>query len=63
MTHKKTKRGSFLKSSHKWTYIWIAIKNGTTPSHVYDLAHGKEIHEKDHSIMHDLVKYKIIHHR
>lgn len=54
---------SFLRSNHKWIYMWIAFKKRTTPQHVYNLAHGEEMHEKDHPIMHELVKYGIIHHR
>ena len=43
--------------------MWIAFKKRTTPQHVYNLAHGEEMHEKDRPIMHELVKYGIIHHR
>lgn len=54
---------NFLDSSNRWTYIKIAIKNGTTPWRVYRLAHGSdECHEKDQKIMHDLKEAKIIRH-
>ncbi|MBQ9641436.1 MAG: hypothetical protein IJV06_07735 [Bacteroidaceae bacterium] len=49
-------------SKHKWTYIWLAIKHRTTPTHVYNLAHNKEeMHKKDMPIMHDLKTRGIIH--
>jgi len=55
---------TYKQSNHKWTYIWLAIKHRTTPTHVYNLAHSKEdMHEKDRGIMHDLKVKGIIHHR
>ena len=55
---------NYINSPHKWTYIWIAVLHFTTPTRVYNLAHGKlKMHKKDHSIMHDLKEYDIIHHR
>ena len=53
---------SYKTSSHKWTYIWIAVKHFTTPTRVYQLAHGKQYHKKDLKIMHDLRAYGIMHH-
>lgn len=51
-------------SRHKWTYIRIAIKHFTTPTRVYELAHGiREMHSADKAIMHDLAEAKIIHRR
>jgi len=52
----------YLKSKHKWTYIWLAIKHRTTPTHVFNLAHNiEEMHGKDRPIMHDLKVKGIIH--
>ncbi|MBQ0023198.1 MAG: hypothetical protein KBT29_08165 [Prevotellaceae bacterium] len=53
---------NFFDSKNRWTYLRIAIMHGTTPGHVYDLAHSKvDAHEKDQRIMHDLKEAKIIH--
>ena len=53
---------TFWGSKHKWTYIWIAIKHFTTPTKVYELAHGiRDMHSKDRPIMHDLSSAGIIH--
>ena len=55
---------NFWGSQHKWTYIKIAIKHFTTPTRVYELAHGKrETHRADMGIMHDLAEAKIVHRR
>lgn len=52
----------YSKSKHKWTYIWLALKHRTTPTHVYNLAHNREdMHSADRPIMHDLKKRGIIH--
>lgn len=53
---------TYRESSHKWTYIWIAIKHWCTPTKVYKLAHGYvDMHEEDRPIMHDLKTHGIIH--
>ena len=53
---------AYFRSKNRWTYIWIAIKHRTTPTHVYNLAHNKEeMHQKDVPIMHDLKGKGIIH--
>lgn len=55
------KRKTYWNSNHRWTYIWIAITQITSPTRVYELAHGiLEAHNKDHAIMHALKKHGII---
>lgn len=50
-----TKKRTYWNSNHRWTYIWIAIKHFTTPTRVYELAHGNiEVHQNDRKIMHSL---------
>lgn len=52
----------YFHSKNRWTYIWLAIKHHTTPTHVYNLAHDKEeMHQKDMPIMRDLKQRGIIH--
>lgn len=52
---------TYLDSKHKWTYIKIALKHFTTPTRVYELAHGiRKMHSCDRKIMHDLAEAKII---
>ncbi len=53
---------SYKQSKHKWTYIRIAWKHFTSPSKVYELAHGAEYDSKDRAILHDLAKAKIVRH-
>lgn len=55
---------TYSDSKHKWTYIWLAIKHRTTPTHVYNLAHNiEDSHKEDRPIMHDLKERGIIHHK
>lgn len=52
---------TYWNSTHKWTYIRIALKHFTTPTRVYELAHGiREMHSADRGIMHDLAEAKIV---
>lgn len=53
---------NFLFSRHKWQYTKIAFRHMTTPLHVYNIAHGKNVRtQKERKIAHDLLKLKIIH--
>jgi len=45
---------NFWNSTHRWTYIRIAICHFTTPSHVYDVAHHLFANYKDMGIVRDL---------
>ena len=60
----RRKSSSYWNSKHRWTYIWIALKHWTSPTKVYNLAHGElEMHGVDRPIMHDLKEKGIIHRR
>ncbi|MBP5765057.1 MAG: hypothetical protein J6W47_08070 [Bacteroidales bacterium] len=53
---------NFLFSHHRSTYIRLAFKFGTTPEHIYKLAHGSEVHgQRDSDIMHELMDLRIVH--
>ena len=53
---------SFWSSHHRWAYLVIAIKHMTTPSKVYQIAHGScEVDShKEHQIMTELQKRHIV---
>lgn len=52
----------YMYSSHRKEYIQLSFKFWTTPYHVYQLAHGKDVKsEKDHKILHELHEMGIIH--
>ena len=51
-----------LKSRHRGVYFRLARKFGTTPVHVYNLAHGGSVNgQKDTDIIHELLDLKIVH--
>jgi len=51
----------YSQSSHASTYEEIAKKFGTTPQHVYEIAHGKGIGSyDDRVIVNELIEAKII---
>lgn len=55
---------NFWQSSHRWTYVSIAMQHLTSPMHVFDLAHGNaDFQEEDEAIMHSLRKAGIVHRR
>lgn len=51
-----------LFARHRNTYLKLAIKHASWPTHIYELAHGATAHgQKDSDILHDLLDYNIIH--
>ena len=51
-----------LFARHRAIYFKLALKYCTTPSHVYNLAHGEKAHgEKDSKICHELLDLRIVH--
>ena len=51
-----------MSSTHRKDYILLSLKFLTTPTHVYELAHGKSAQNlRDEKILHELCELGIIH--
>ena len=51
-----------LFATHRAAYFKLALRYWTTPSHVYNLAHGERAHgSKDSKICHELLEMRIVH--